>query len=86
MSDRASKLCMVLIDSLFLCLSTGGGGGGCRGAMKSPLATDLLGADVVVDEAVGLLEALGGGTSKLGRKDGEDSAGLCRLLSRESVL
>lgn len=74
-------LCIVLIDSCFLWpLSTGGGGGGARGAMKSPFATDLLGA-------VGLLELRGGGASKLGRNCGESKAlALALLLPRESVL
>ena len=65
-SDLVSMLCNVLMDSLFLCLSTGGGGGGCLGMTKSPLATDLLGPD-------GRLEARGGGASKLPRRGGDST-------------
>ena len=70
---------MLLIDSCALCELAGGGGGGNRGAMKSPLLpTDLLGAD-------GRLLALGGIASKLLRTGG-DSIALERLLSRDIVL
>ncbi len=67
-SDLVSTLCSVLMDSLFLCLSIGGSGGGCLGMTKSPFATDLLGA-------IGRLEARGGGASKLPRGGGDDSTG-----------
>jgi len=68
------------MESLCRCLSAaaaGGGGGACLGAMKSSLATDLLGA-------VGRVEERGGGTtSKLARGG---SSGPERVVSREAVL
>jgi hypothetical protein len=67
------------MDSCPLCRSAGGGGGGTRGVMKSPLfPTDLLGAD-------GRLLARGGMASKLLRTGG-DSSPFERALSRDTIL
>ena len=58
-------------------MAEGGGGGACLGAIKSSLATDLLGA-------LGRVADRGGGTtSKLARGGG---SGLERLVSRDMVL